>query len=140
MSTPYDDEIEALLARYEQQRHDAVDCHRRMREVSVTVTAPKRALTVTVGPQGELTNVDFPTGAYRTMAPKELAALLMKTVATAREQALESVAEVLAGVFPGGLDVAGLHAGRAGVEDLLPERPPMPAFVKDALNGGGALS
>lgn len=132
--SPLDEEINTLIARYQRQREEALEAQHKMQEISVTVTAPKRAVTVTVGPQGELTGLRFPTMAYRAMAPNELAALVMTTVEKARAKVLTEITELMSGVLPERLGAANLQAGRLTAEDFLPEQPPMPAPVARLLD------
>ncbi|MFD9390951.1 YbaB/EbfC family nucleoid-associated protein [Streptomyces sp. NPDC060000] len=136
MSTPYDAEIEELLASYQSQLAQIGELQRRMREVSGTATAKAQAMKVTVGSQGEVTEVEFPTGAYRRMAPKELADLVMSTVQEARAKATAALAEVMTPHLPAGLDATELLRGTANVGELLPREPGMPDDVKAYVDEG----
>jgi hypothetical protein len=91
--------------------------------VSGTATAPRRVVSVTVGPRGELTELRFPTGVYRSMAPAELASVIMKTVAEAHEQATNRWAELLTPMLPNGLSATAVLAGTADLSDMVPDEP-----------------
>ncbi|MEW2520817.1 YbaB/EbfC family nucleoid-associated protein [Actinacidiphila alni] len=136
MSTPYDRSIEELLALYRRQREEAVETRRRINEVTGTATAPRQAVKVTVGAQGEVTALEFPTGAYRRMAPKELADLLVSTIAEARADALDKVSDAVSPGLPEGVTVGGLLRGEADPLAFLPEDPAMPDQVRDYLDNG----
>ncbi|MQS16216.1 YbaB/EbfC family nucleoid-associated protein [Streptomyces kaniharaensis] len=136
MPSPYDQEIEDLLALYARQREEAAETRRRIAATTATATDPRQAVKVTVGAQGELTAVEFPTGAYRRMAPKELADLLVTTAARAREEALEMVAGVVSDGLPPGVTVGDLLQGRVDPAALLPEDPALADAVREYVEHG----
>ncbi|GAA1909043.1 YbaB/EbfC family nucleoid-associated protein [Streptantibioticus ferralitis] len=136
MPSPYDQQIEDLLAQYRDAREQAVDTRRRINEVEATVTAPRRAVKVTVGAQGQVTALEFPTNAYRTMAPKELSKLIVSTLQQARAQALEKVMETALGPLPGGLSPAALAQGDIDLRALLPEEVELPDAVRAYVEHG----
>lgn len=140
MSSPYDQQIEDLLAQYRDAREQAVDTRRRIGEVEATVTAPRRSVKITVGAQGQVKALDFPTAAYRTMAPKELSKLIISTLEQARAQALEKVMEVGIGPLPGGLTPADLARGDIDPRVVLPEELQLPEAVRAYIEHGvGAM-
>ncbi|GGS99498.1 YbaB/EbfC family nucleoid-associated protein [Streptomyces cinerochromogenes] len=139
MSTPFDEQLEELRAGYEAQLAQIGELQNRMREVTGTATAKAQAMKVTVGPQGELLSVEFPTGAYRGMAPKELADLIVGTVQEARAKATAAVAEVMAPHLPQGLDAEQLLRGTADVTQLIPSEPAMPDAVREYVERGRAV-
>jgi DNA-binding protein YbaB len=63
---------------------------RAAREEALKLTVAKlskdRSLTVTVGGQGELRNIQFHGTDYRTMPPAEVAAILVETINAARQE------------------------------------------------------
>ncbi|MEW2168008.1 YbaB/EbfC family nucleoid-associated protein [Streptomyces sp. NPDC007084] len=136
MPSPYDQQIEGLLEQYRRQREEAAETRRRINATTSTATAPRQTVKVTVGAQGEVTAIEFPTGAYRRMAPKELAEVLLATIRQARSEALDGVAGVLAGELPPGVTVADLLQGRVDPAALLPEDPAMPDSVRDYVDHG----
>lgn len=136
MPSPYDQQIEDLLEQYRRQREQAAETRRRINATTSTATAPRQTVKVTVGAQGEVTAIEFPTGAYRRMAPKELADVLLATIQQARSEALDGAAGVLAGELPPGVTVADLLQGRVDPTALLPEDPAMPDSVRDYVDHG----
>ncbi|MER7645354.1 YbaB/EbfC family nucleoid-associated protein [Streptomyces sp. NPDC126522] len=136
MPGPYDQQIEDLLDQYRRQRDEAAETRRRINETTSTVTAPRQTVKITVGAQGEVTAIEFPTGAYRRMAPKELADVLLTTLRQARAEALERVAGVLADRLPPGVTVPDLLQGRVDPAAVLPADPAMPDSVRDYVDHG----
>ncbi|MFI9274620.1 YbaB/EbfC family nucleoid-associated protein [Kitasatospora sp. NPDC052896] len=136
MSSKYDQEIEELLALYQRQREGAAETRRRINEVTGTATAPRQTVKVTVSAQGDVTGIDFPTGAFRRLTPKELSEALLKTIAEARRDALEQVSQLSGLQLPSGTCVADLLQGRGDPRTLLPETPGMPDEVRDYIDNG----
>ncbi|MGW3121593.1 YbaB/EbfC family nucleoid-associated protein [Streptomyces sp. NPDC001107] len=136
MPSPYDQQIEDLLAQYRRQREEAAEIRRRINGTTSTVTAPRQTVKITVGAQGDVTAIEFPTGAYRRMPPKELADVLLATLRQARAEALEATAAVLAGQLPPGVTVPDLLQGRVDPAAVLPEDPAMPDSVRDYVDHG----
>ncbi|MGW2716914.1 YbaB/EbfC family nucleoid-associated protein [Streptomyces sp. NPDC001492] len=135
-SSPYDQHIEELLGAYRRQRAQIGDLQRRMREVKASATAPRQALKVTVDSQGEVTAIEFPTGAYKRMAPLELSQILVATIQKARTTAMAEVAEVLSGHLPEGISATDLLQGKADLGGLLPETPAMADEVQEYVVNG----
>ncbi|MFC0596805.1 YbaB/EbfC family nucleoid-associated protein [Streptomyces palmae] len=94
MSNPLEERLAEALAEFEETRSRLDQAAAEAARISVTVTAKDRSVEATVGAQGELTNLRFPTSRYRTMAPAELANTLMATIASARAQAASRLMEV----------------------------------------------
>ena len=136
MSTPYDRDIEDLLVLYRKQREEAAETRRRINEVTATGTAPRQSVKVTASANGEISAVEFPTGAYRRMAPKELSEAVMTALVQAREKALEQVAELTSLGLPPGVSVGDLLQGKADPTALLSDDPAMPDAVRDYIDNG----
>jgi DNA-binding protein YbaB len=136
VSSPYDEHIEELLGAYRRERAGVGELQRRMREVTASATAPRQAAKVTVNSQGEVTEIAFPTGAYKRMAPVELSQMLLATIQKARTQAMAEMADVLSGHLPEGLAASDLLQGKADLGGLLPEAPPMPDAVREFIDSG----
>ncbi|MFC0108376.1 YbaB/EbfC family nucleoid-associated protein [Kibdelosporangium aridum] len=86
---------------------DLAALHRRVAEISVSVTAPRKVVTVTVGQHGQITDLQFPSSAYLGLTPADLATTVMRTLRQAQAQARERVATLLAPVVPPHFDLTG---------------------------------
>src|SRR5690242_11157437 len=126
MTTPYDRQIEELLQEYRSQRENALALRSRINETTGSATAPKQVVKVSVSAQGEVTAIEFPTGAFRRMAPKELADVLISTIQQARAKAVTAVGELMNPHLPAGVTTADLLEGKADPTALLSEEPAMP--------------
>ncbi|MGW0999549.1 YbaB/EbfC family nucleoid-associated protein [Streptomyces sp. NPDC002520] len=132
----YEQEIERLLADYRTQRGRIDENRRRINAMSATVTAPRKVVSVTVTARGEVTEIDFPTGAFRRMTPKELGEILRTAIADARAQALEQVDELVFGDLPFQLKPSAVLTGSADLGELLPAEPEPADEVREYLNNG----
>ncbi|MFG2828502.1 YbaB/EbfC family nucleoid-associated protein [Streptomyces sp. NPDC048434] len=136
MSSPYDEQVEELLAEYRDAREQAADTQRRISEVEATVTAPRKVVKVTVGAQGQVTALDFPTNAYRSLPPKDLSRVITTTLEQARAEALSQVAEVALGGMLGGVPTADLLQGKVDPRSFLPEDLDLPDVVRAYVDRG----
>jgi DNA-binding protein YbaB len=136
MPSPYDEQIEELLAEYRDAREQAVETRRRINEVQATATAPRQVVKITVGAQGQVTALEFPTAAYRNLPPKELSKVIMATLEQARAQALSAVSEVTLGRLLDGVSPADLLQGRVDPQSLLPEELELPDAVRAYVEHG----
>lgn len=69
---------------------------RELRQASFAVLSSDRAVRATVGPQGELTGLDFLEYKYRDMSPQELAASVLEAASAAREKMNRHVMKAMA--------------------------------------------
>ncbi|MET9530440.1 MULTISPECIES: YbaB/EbfC family nucleoid-associated protein [unclassified Streptomyces] len=136
MSTPYDQQIEDLLAEYRDAREQAVDTRQQINEIEATVTAPRQVVKATVGAQGQVIALDFPTGAYRNMAPKDLARVIHTTLDQARAKALSQVMEVAVARLPEGMTPVDMVQGNFDPRDLMPKEVQLPDAVKEYVEHG----
>ncbi|MCE7001558.1 YbaB/EbfC family nucleoid-associated protein [Kibdelosporangium philippinense] len=86
---------------------DMAAVRRRVAEISVSVTAPRKVVTITVGQHGQITDLQFPTSAYLGLSPADLATTVMRTLRQAQAQARERVATLMAPVVPPHFDLSG---------------------------------
>jgi hypothetical protein len=76
------------------------DVRRRLDQVEVTVTSQRRLFTVTAGHDGRVKELVFADDRYRTLAPAELAAIIVETVQEAASRAGDAVRSTVDEVFP----------------------------------------
>lgn len=132
----FSDRVESLLAEYQRQRNRLTELQETMRGLSATATSPRREVSVTVGQNGVVTDIQFPTGAYRRLTPNDLTRLLMATYAEAKDDVMDQAASVLQPMLPDGLDAAALVRGTAGTDAYLPAEPRMTTSVREILGLG----
>jgi DNA-binding protein YbaB len=133
----FNERIEHLFEEYQRQRDNLGDMQRQLSAISASATSPRREVTVTVGQNGVLTDIQFSNSAYRRMTPADLTAVVMATFAEAKEAALEEAARILAPMLPEGVDAGAMVRGKAGVDAYLPPEPRMATSVREILGMGG---
>jgi DNA-binding protein YbaB len=124
--------VEMLREEYERQVSGLADMRQRMSEISATAVSPRRELSVTVGPQGMITELKFLTGAYRRLAKNELSELVTHTIADARAKLNEQMAELMAPIMPG-TNLKAMLNGEMSAENLAPDESKLPPLLREHL-------
>jgi hypothetical protein len=132
----FSERVENLFEQYRKQRDGLGALTRRMNEIRATATSPRREVEVTVGRHGALTNVRFPSGAYKRMAPKELAEVVLATIASAQSMAHDQAAEILSPLLPDGVNARDLVSGKLAPGVLVPEQPSLTNHLREQLGLG----
>lgn len=132
--------LESLLGEYQRQRDSLAEMQRKMRALSATATSPRREVSVTVGQNGVLTDIRFPTGAHKRLTPADLTAVIMATHLEAKESVMEQAASLLAPMLPTGVDAHSLVRGNAGADAFLPAEPRIATSVREILGMGKPAS
>jgi len=127
---------EEALARYRELRADAMNVQRQMLEISGTAVSKRQTVKITVNVHGEITSIEFPTGAYKRMTPTELAEAIKSTAQEAKAKALDDLNELMQPKMNTGLSFKDLIQGKADLTAALPEEPPMTDAVADYVRRG----
>lgn len=122
MTTPFDSEIAELMEQYRRQRAELGEMQREIEAITATAVAGQNAVKVTVNARGEIQDLVFPSGAYRRMAPLELAAVIKQGVQAAQSEAAERMREVISQ-----RQGADAYLGQDWTQ-ILPEEPEIPRF------------
>jgi DNA-binding protein YbaB len=138
MSVDYHQLIEELTQEYDKARERTGELRRKVGELTVTVTAPRETVKVTVGAQGDVRAIEFPTGAYKRMAPTELSAALMSALTEAKEKAQVQLGELMAPSMPAGVNFLGIVSGQAEMPALDSAQAGLPRVVMEYLTDGTA--
>jgi len=100
--------LEQIMNEFAESKKTITDLHRSTVAETVTATSKNRAISVTVDGRGEVVGMKFHNRAYRTMAPAQLAALLIETISEARHAHQEAVGQALAAILPASVPVMDL--------------------------------
>lgn len=130
--------MDGLLAEFERQRVALEELQREMRNLSETATSPRREVSVTVGQNGVVTDIQFPSSAFRRMTPGELSSVLMAAYTDAKEKVMARSAEMLQPHLSHGADAGDLVRGTARSEAYLPDPSSLPAEIRDLFGFGSA--
>ncbi|GLY31532.1 YbaB/EbfC family nucleoid-associated protein [Kineosporia sp. NBRC 101731] len=121
MSSEYDALLDQAMAEYGRRRDQSLRAQEELHALTETVTAPRQAVQVTVDGLGRLTDLKFPTHSYKTMPAPDLAKIILKTVADARERIESRAACVVAPGLPAHVNAVDFVGGRLDPKDLLPK-------------------
>ncbi|MEV4560475.1 YbaB/EbfC family nucleoid-associated protein [Kitasatospora sp. NPDC049285] len=91
MNLDVEGRIEAAMAVMREQQQKMAAAKAELDKVTTTVTSKDRLVSVTVGPQGQVTSIKFLNTAYQSMAPAELSAALVTVLNEARGRMGEKV-------------------------------------------------
>ncbi|MFJ3713487.1 YbaB/EbfC family nucleoid-associated protein [Streptomyces sp. NPDC090053] len=108
MSSAYDNRLAALMGEFTERMSLVRGAQESLEGQSVTARSKDRSVTVVGDVRGGIRKITFDTDDFRDMAPAELGALLVGTIAEVRQQASAKVREAFAPVV----------AASAGPEDL----------------------
>ncbi|MGW4105296.1 YbaB/EbfC family nucleoid-associated protein [Streptomyces sp. NPDC004976] len=84
MTEPLEKRLEKAMAELQAAQEAIARTERELRQASFAVLSSDRAVRVTVGPQGELTKIEFLEKKYRDMSPQGLAASVLEAATAAR--------------------------------------------------------
>jgi len=87
MTSGFDSAINEMVADLRRQFENLARLQEGAQQISGSATSPRHQLTATVDSRGALTGIKFHGNAYRTMAPEELATLIVDTVRAAQRDA-----------------------------------------------------
>ena len=133
----YAETMRSLRVEYEKTRADIVTMQEGLAGASASVRAKSRQVSATVDARGRLTELRFHGQAYRTMAPPELARLVLETVNRAHEKAQREMWTSAAGFLPSGVTVDDVVGGDVNWASAIAEELRLPAFVQDLLDRTG---
>lgn len=84
MTEPLEKRLEKAMAELQAAQEGIARTERELRQASFAVLSSDRAVRASVGPQGELTGIEFLENKYRDMSPQELAASVLEAANAAR--------------------------------------------------------
>jgi DNA-binding protein YbaB len=95
-----DDEIDVAIQRLKDIQIAGGKATKMVAELSHTVTSKRKLFSVTVGGGGELQGFTFNGENYRSLAPAELAQMIIDTVAEAHEAIRDETSNMLSNLMP----------------------------------------
>ncbi|REE96572.1 YbaB/EbfC family nucleoid-associated protein [Thermomonospora umbrina] len=102
--------IDELLKEYRDKRAQLRELQERLATAEATATAADGMVTVTVGSQGQIKNVEFDPRVYRRLSPTELADAVMEAAENAASQVRQEVQDAVNPLAPP--DLEGFDLGK----------------------------
>ncbi|WP_433388601.1 YbaB/EbfC family nucleoid-associated protein [Micromonospora sp. KLBMP9576] len=110
--------LEQAFAMLAEEQSKLVEFQRRMNEATTTVESANKVMTATFDGRGELVRMVFNNTRYRTMAPAELASLLLETLQRGRGQAFAKISEMAGREALPGMSFGDLAAGKVDLSEM----------------------
>ncbi|MFD0310563.1 YbaB/EbfC family nucleoid-associated protein [Streptomyces sp. NPDC059517] len=96
MTEPLEKRLEKAMAELQAAQAAVARTERELRQASFAVLSSDRAVRATVGPQGELTGIEFLENKYRDMSHQELSASVLEAANAARLKMNKHVMKAMA--------------------------------------------
>ncbi|MCG8916457.1 YbaB/EbfC family DNA-binding protein [Actinokineospora sp. PR83] len=91
----------------------------RLWDENTTVHAKDRSLSMTVDGRGELLEMAFTGGKYKSMPPAQLAHVIVETLGRAKAESMAKISEAMGDPGVPGLDVAGIASGKVDPMEMV---------------------
>jgi hypothetical protein len=111
--------VEEAMAALEREREKLGKLSELWRDARTTVRAKDQSLSMTFDGRGELVELVFNEGKYRSLAPAQLASVVVETLQRGKAESLAKVAELMGTSGPSGLDYGAVASGKADPQSLL---------------------
>ncbi|MBK0865933.1 MULTISPECIES: YbaB/EbfC family nucleoid-associated protein [unclassified Saccharopolyspora] len=139
-------DIDSAMSMLERERERVADVTKQQQGQSTTVQAKDHSLEATFDGSGELTGLKFNGNKYRSMAPAQLASVIVETIQAGRTQSMTKLTEQMSGGMLPGVDLAGIASGKVDPSTVLDqlmkpivgmaeELPGVPREKKDRRDG-----
>jgi DNA-binding protein YbaB len=111
MTSAFEPVLNEMMAEIQKQRDELMRLQREMPEISGSARSKRRQVSATVDARGEVVELQFHGTGYRSLAPAELANIIVETIREARAEAQQHLWEVVGHSFPDGMGFAELADG-----------------------------
>lgn len=118
MSWPMQDQMEKAISDLRAQQERLRTFQTELNEMSLTVLSKNRMVEATVNSSGTLTALAFKGNRYRTLAPAELAKLVVETVTQAQTEARTAMLAKAAALMPGSLRMPDFGSGGLDLDEM----------------------
>lgn len=124
MTSHYQKLLDEAMNSFQHKRDRLAETRAHVSSVTNTVTSARREVSATVGGNGELTALSFPTSSYKRMMPTELATVITETIAEARQKSIDASMDAMAPVMPAGMSARDLMSGKMDIAAWFAGRVP----------------
>lgn len=112
-------QLETMFALLADEQRKLEDFQRKMNEATTTVESANKTLTAAFDGRGELVRLTFNNARYRTMAPNELADMVLDVIRRGRSQAFGKIDAMAGGDVLPGVNFGDLAAGKVDLNDVV---------------------
>ncbi|MFJ2030194.1 YbaB/EbfC family nucleoid-associated protein [Streptosporangium sp. NPDC087985] len=121
MSDEFRTAIEELADEYNRQAAQLRETYGKLNELTVTACSDDRMVTVTVGPRGQVQDIEFDPRVYRKLSSAELSQSIMEQIGVATGEVSARTRELMAPFVPDGLPYEELFGEGASFDSFLPQ-------------------
>jgi DNA-binding protein YbaB len=111
--------VEAALAQLEEERRKIDTMQQHMNEATTILQSKDRIFSVTFDGRGEIKKLAFDGVRYKKLAPGELAELVISTIASGRQKAIDNLGKVMGSDPLPGVSFSDLASGKSALTDVL---------------------
>ncbi|MEV7043869.1 YbaB/EbfC family DNA-binding protein [Amycolatopsis sp. NPDC051061] len=111
--------VDEAMAALQREREKLGKLSALWREGRTTVRTKDQSLSMTFDGRGELVEQAFNESRYRSLAPAQLASVVMETLQRGKAESLAKAAEVMGTNSASGLDYGAVASGKAAPQELL---------------------
>lgn len=133
MHSAFESAMNEMLADFAKTRDEMLRMHQTMNGLTGTAKSKRRQVSVVVDARGDVVELTFHGEGYRTLPPRELADLVVRTIREARESVQAQVWESVGDGLPPGAEMQDVVAGRYDWSDALGQALTIPETLLDAL-------
>ncbi|MFR9731794.1 YbaB/EbfC family nucleoid-associated protein [Saccharopolyspora sp. MS10] len=135
-------DLDAAMAALEEEQRKLAQIGEVRQNETTTVQAKDRSLEMTFDGGGELTEIKFNGTKYRSMAPAQLAHVIVETLQQGRAQAMAKMTDLMGTDVLPGIDLAGIAAGKVDPNSVIDAliSPMLDGIVDDDRRGTGSRS
>jgi DNA-binding protein YbaB len=134
-------QLEAMFTMLADEQRKLAEFQRKMTEASTVTESPNKMVTATFDGRGELVSLKFNNTKFRSMAPNELATMLMETLRRGRAAAFGQIDEMAGGEVLPGVNFGDLAAGKLDMNEvvgtLMTSAIDLPSIAKAVKNEAG---
>jgi DNA-binding protein YbaB len=131
--------LEAMFQMLADEQRKLAEFQQKMNEAKTVVESSNKMITLTFDGRGELIDLAFNNSKFRSMAPKELAAMVMETLKRGRAAAFGKIDEMTPGEPLPGIKFGDLAAGKVDINDvvgqIMTNAMDLPDLTKSAREG-----
>ncbi|MFF0307467.1 YbaB/EbfC family nucleoid-associated protein [Streptosporangium sp. NPDC004379] len=132
MNDGFPQTIKAMAHEYNRQAERLRQAYSELAELTATARSDDQMVTVTVGPRGQIQNIELDPRVYRKLSPSELSQSIMEQIGAAVAQTAERTKELMEPFLPAGLPYEQVFGEEASLESFLPQPVDLRRFEEGA--------
>ncbi|MFE3453947.1 YbaB/EbfC family nucleoid-associated protein [Nonomuraea sp. NPDC059194] len=113
--------IEDMAKEYNRQAEQLKQAYAKLRETTAVGKSDDGMVTVTVGPRGQVQNIEFNPRVYGKLSPSELAYSILEQISAASGEVAERTKELMSPFVPEGLPYEEFFGDDVSLDSLLPQ-------------------